>query len=232
MTLRQDALDYAKRCDACQQHAPVIHQSSEQLNMSIPSRHFMRWGMDIVGKMPPAPEQKVFILAMTDYFSKWIEAEAFKQVTSKEVISFIKRNILCKFGVQSEIVCDNRSQFISDKTKMFCKRKWAEELPWVLWSDRTTPKMSTGQTPYSLNYGTEAVLPTEVMIPTERYGLMMSDMNNTELSHDKDTVDELKTFQNTMDVMAGKFANTWEGPYFIDAVIGRGAYQLSRMDGI
>ena len=71
--------------------------------------------------MPPAPGQKVFMLAMTDYFSKWIEAEAFRQVTSKEVISFIKRNILCKFGIPSKILCDNGSQFISDKTEAFCR---------------------------------------------------------------------------------------------------------------
>ncbi|XP_074346654.1 uncharacterized protein LOC141685454 [Apium graveolens] len=120
-----------------------------------------------------------------------------------------------------------------------CKGKWAEKLPWVLWSDRTTPKTSTGQTPYSLVYGTEAVLPIENMISTSRYGLLTTDVNNIELVHDKDTVDEFerwrrfvwKTFQNTMDVTIGKFADTWEGPYFIDAVFGRGAYRLSSLDG-
>ncbi|XP_074346604.1 uncharacterized protein LOC141685401 [Apium graveolens] len=40
-TLRQDALDYAKKCDACQRHAPVIHQPFEHLHMSIPSWPFM-----------------------------------------------------------------------------------------------------------------------------------------------------------------------------------------------
>ncbi|XP_074361563.1 uncharacterized protein LOC141701843 [Apium graveolens] len=211
---------------------------------------------------------------MTDYFSKWIEAEAFKQVTSKKVISFIKRNILCKFGVPSETICDNGSQFISDKTEMFCKHwninliKSTPRYPQANGQAETTPKMSTGQTPYSLVYGTEAVIPTEVMIPTTRYGLLMGVVNNTELSHDKETVDELreiakihlasyqqrvantykkhvhirtfrvgdmvlrKMFQNTMDMTAGKFSDTWEGPYFIDVVVGHGAYQLSTMDGI
>lgn len=121
-SLRQDALDYTRKCDAFQRHASVIHQPSEYLNTSIPSWPFTRLGMDIVGKMPPVPGHKVFMLAMTDYFSKWIEAEAFRQVTSKEVISFIQRNILCKFCVPSKIVCDNGSQFISDKTEAFCKR--------------------------------------------------------------------------------------------------------------
>ncbi|XP_074327814.1 uncharacterized protein LOC141665730 [Apium graveolens] len=42
MTLRQDALDYAKKCDACQRLAPVIHQPSEQLHTSISSWPFMK----------------------------------------------------------------------------------------------------------------------------------------------------------------------------------------------
>lgn len=82
----------------------------------------MKWGMDIVGKMPPAPGQKVFKLVVIDNFLKWIEEEAFRQVKSKEVISFIKRNILCKFGVPSMIVYDNDSQFISDKKERFCRQ--------------------------------------------------------------------------------------------------------------
>ncbi|XP_074337704.1 uncharacterized protein LOC141674905 [Apium graveolens] len=100
-----------------------------------------------------------------------------------------------------------------------------------------------------------------------RYGLLKNDVNNAELSHDKDTVDELremakirvvayqqrvanvynkhvhvrifhvgdmvlrKTFQNMMDMTEGKFADTWEGPYFIDDIVGCGAYRLSSMDG-
>ncbi|XP_074351922.1 uncharacterized protein LOC141691074 [Apium graveolens] len=54
-TVKQDPIEYVKRCDACQRHAPIIHQPSELLHSSIPSWPFMKWGMDIVGKMPPAP---------------------------------------------------------------------------------------------------------------------------------------------------------------------------------
>ena len=38
------------------------------------------------------------------------------QVKDKEVVSFIKRNILTRFGIPSEIICDNGSQFISKRT--------------------------------------------------------------------------------------------------------------------
>ena len=42
------------------------------------------------------------------------------------------------------------------------KGNWVEELPNVLWAYRTTPHRSTGETPFSLTYGTKAVIPVEV----------------------------------------------------------------------
>ena len=38
-------------------------------------------------------------------------------------------------------------------------RRWIEELSVVLWSLRTTPNRAIGQTPFSLVYGEEAVIP-------------------------------------------------------------------------
>ncbi|WZZ27375.1 hypothetical protein YC2023_010776 [Brassica napus] len=44
--------------------------------------------------------------------------------------------------------------------------KWAEELHGVLWAYRTTPKTATGETPYSLVYGSEAIVPTKMHVRT------------------------------------------------------------------
>jgi len=44
------------------------------------------------------------------------------------------------------------------------KTNWAEELHTVLWAYRTTPHYTTGESPFRLTYGTEAVVPIE---PTE-----------------------------------------------------------------
>ena len=46
------------------------------------------------------------------------------------------------------------------------KGRWPEELPGVLWASQTTPHSSTGETPFSLVYGTKAVIPAEVAVPT------------------------------------------------------------------
>ncbi|KAL9235957.1 hypothetical protein vseg_010674 [Gypsophila vaccaria] len=48
------------------------------------------------------------------------------------------------------------------------KGAWADELPSVLWSIRTTEKESTGHTPFNLVYGSRALLPIEARLSTLR----------------------------------------------------------------
>ncbi|GKB85427.1 reverse transcriptase domain-containing protein [Tanacetum coccineum] len=47
-------------------------------------------------------------------------------------------------------------------------KDWVEEIPHVLWAHRTMIKSSNGDTPFSLTYGTEAVIPAEIGMPTLR----------------------------------------------------------------
>ena len=59
------------------------------------------------------------------------------------------------------------------KTKAFNKlenkgKNWIEHLPSVLWSLRTTPSRATGETPFFLVYGAEAVLPSELKYGSPR----------------------------------------------------------------
>ena len=46
---------------------------------------FAQWGIDIVVPLPIALAQKKLLLVATDYFSKWIEAEAFASIKDKDV---------------------------------------------------------------------------------------------------------------------------------------------------
>jgi hypothetical protein len=40
--------------------------------------------------------------------------------------------------------------------------KWIHELPHVVWGFRTQPSKATGQTPFFLVYGSEAILPADI----------------------------------------------------------------------
>ena len=55
--------------------------------------------------------------------------------------------------------------------------KWAEELYRVLWAYRTTPKTATQETPYSLVYGSEAIIPMEMHVRTTVSGSTSQEEN-------------------------------------------------------
>ncbi|XP_048611804.1 uncharacterized protein LOC125586057 [Brassica napus] len=112
--------------DTPQRHAPYIYCPTELLQSSTAPYPFMRWAIDIVGPMTSSRQRK-YILIMTDYFTKWVEAKAFVQVTDNEVQNFIWKNIICRHGVPYEIVTDNGSQFISNNFCGFYER-WAIRL--------------------------------------------------------------------------------------------------------
>nr|GEU90182.1 reverse transcriptase domain-containing protein [Tanacetum cinerariifolium] len=69
-------------------------------------------------------------------------------------------------------------------------KNWVEELPHVLWAHRTMIKSSHGDTPFSLTYGTEAVIPAEIEMPTYRTAAVDAVNNDEELRLNLDLLEE------------------------------------------
>ena len=49
-----------------------------------------------------------------DYFSKWVEAKSYTTVGSRQMARFIKKNIICRYGLPHHVVTDNGVQFKAD----------------------------------------------------------------------------------------------------------------------
>ncbi|GJR98666.1 reverse transcriptase domain-containing protein [Tanacetum coccineum] len=85
----------------------------------------------------------------------------------------------------------NRSLGEGIKARLDEKSKdWIEELPHVLWAHRTMIKSSNGETPFSLTYGTEAVIPAEIGMPTLRTAEIDQTKNNEALGINLDLIEE------------------------------------------
>ena len=65
-----------------------------------------------------------------------------------------------------------------------------EELPHVLWTYRTTPRRSTGETSFSLTYGAEAVIPLETDFPTTRTSSFNPKDNDEQPTRNLDLIEE------------------------------------------
>ncbi|CAJ2653138.1 unnamed protein product [Trifolium pratense] len=73
------------------------------------------------------------------------------------------------------------------------KGKWTEELHSVLWSYRTTPHSTTGETPFRLTYGTEAVIPVETGASSFRTEVPLEGEDNHEMLREElDLLEELR----------------------------------------
>ena len=70
------------------------------------------------------------------------------------------------------------------------KGKWVEELSHVLWTYRTTPRKSTRETPFSMTYGAEVVIPLENGFPTMKTRTFTLDGNDELLKKNLDLVEE------------------------------------------
>ncbi|KAG7559308.1 Ribonuclease H domain [Arabidopsis thaliana x Arabidopsis arenosa] len=120
-TMVKDCEKFSQRCDKCQRHAPTIHQPAELLSSITSPYPFMRWSMDIIGPLHNS-KQKKLVLVLTDYFSKWIEADSYASIKDAQVENFVWKNIICRHGIPYEIVTDNGSQFISARFEGFCEK--------------------------------------------------------------------------------------------------------------
>ncbi|XP_072056257.1 uncharacterized protein [Arachis hypogaea] len=70
------------------------------------------------------------------------------------------------------------------------KGEWAELIPKILWSYNTTVQNTTSETPFRLVYGSEALIPVEIEIPTLRAELYDEQHNTRARNAELDLAEE------------------------------------------
>ncbi|XP_075103765.1 uncharacterized protein LOC142178333 [Nicotiana tabacum] len=106
----------------------------------------------------------MYILATTNYFSRWAEAVPLKKVKKETIADFIKSNIIFRYNAPANGHAEAFNKTLGNLLKkVFAKNKrdWHEKIGEALWVYRITFKTATQSIPYSLVYGVEAVLPLE-----------------------------------------------------------------------
>jgi IS30 family transposase len=78
--------------------------------------------MDLIGKVRPTSKRKnCFVIVVTDYFTKWVEVKAYKDVTESDVIQFIKEMMIHRFGLPQSITLDNGMVFNVSRVLAFAQ---------------------------------------------------------------------------------------------------------------
>ncbi|KAM2115464.1 hypothetical protein ACFX1Q_023897 [Malus domestica] len=167
---------------------------------------FAQWGLDLIGPMPAGKGKVRYAIVAVDYFIKWAEVEPLAIIIEAKIEDFVwnKFRIFCsKFNInlcfaspahpQSNGQVEAINKIIKQTLKTSldkAKGCWPEFVPQVLWSYRTSYRTSTGETSFSLAFGTEAVVLVELEQATFRVRNYVQRENNKQLTLNVDLVEE------------------------------------------
>ncbi|GJW91898.1 reverse transcriptase domain-containing protein [Tanacetum coccineum] len=215
-----------------QVHRPVPRNPQQNLTTITSPWPFYKWEIDIAGPFSKGPGKVKFLIVAIDYFTKWIEAKPVATITGNQIKKFTN-------GLVERA---NRSLGEGIKARLEERSKdWMGELSHILWAHRTMIKSSNEETPFSLTYGTEAVIPAEIGMPTLRTAEIDLAKNdealeiNLDLIRKKENMQQFKKQKANNDAShakdGGKLGPKWEGPYRVTESLGKGAYKLKDSNG-
>ncbi|GJV44876.1 reverse transcriptase domain-containing protein [Tanacetum coccineum] len=163
-------------------------------------------GMQLLpGPFLEGPGKVKFLMVAIDYFTKWIKAKPVATITEAQVKKFVWDNIVCRFGLPGEIIFDNGKQFRDNPFKDWCEKLCIRQC-------FASVKHPNGETPFSLTYGTEAVIPVEIGMPTMRTAEVDMIKNDEALEINLDVLEEKREYAAIQEAnskaMMEKYYNT------------------------
>ncbi|GJZ79577.1 reverse transcriptase domain-containing protein [Tanacetum coccineum] len=196
-TMHMDARKLIRECNDCQVHRPVLGNPQQNLTVD----YFTKWieakpvatitgnqvkkfvwdnivcRFGLPGEIVSDNGKQFRDNPFKDWCEKLCIRQCFASVKHPQTNGLVERaNRSLGEGIKARL--DERS------------KDWIEELSHVLWSHRTMIKSSNGETPFSLTYGTEAVIPAEIGMPTLRTMEVDPTKNDEALEVNLDLIEE------------------------------------------
>nr|GEX45205.1 hypothetical protein [Tanacetum cinerariifolium] len=153
-TMHADARKLIRECNNYQIEAkPVATITRAQIKKFVWDNIVCRFGL--LEEIISDNEKQFRDNPFKDWCEKLCIRQCFAFVKYPQAIGLVEReNSSLGEGIKARL--DKRST------------NWIEEILHVLWAHRTMIKSSNGETPFSLTYRTEAVIPVEISMPTWR----------------------------------------------------------------
>ncbi|KAM6580432.1 hypothetical protein CsatA_004206 [Cannabis sativa] len=166
-----------------------------ELRMMTSPYPFAIWGIELIGALPQGEEEQstqwfgIPIKIVSNNGTKF-DGELFTEFCERnKIIKSFSSVSRPQAKGQVEVVYKTLKDTIKKRLDV-AKGRWADELPQVLWAHRTTEKIATGHTPFSLAFGSEAMLPVEVNIATDRRDFYNQEENQEILKFSLDLLEE------------------------------------------
>ena len=106
----EDVANWIRACPECQRWAPKRYEEAHLYTEPL-AEPFAKWHLDIQYMPAELEGKKSYLLEARDDLTGFVEAEVLNRKTAAAVETFVKRNILLRWGYPQVVVVDGGSEF-------------------------------------------------------------------------------------------------------------------------
>jgi hypothetical protein len=107
--------DFVHTCPICQRRGkPKKNNTLTPIKVSEP---FELIGIDLIGPLEITSSGNRYIIVMTEYLTKWVEAKAIPDKKASTVAKFLHNDVIARFGTPKRILSDQGSEFLNETIK-------------------------------------------------------------------------------------------------------------------
>ena len=118
--MRRDVFKYIQACPSYQNFQYNNAPTAYPIQLHTISQPWHTIGVDIMGSFSTTPRQKRFLLVIVDYFTRWVEIFALRNITAIDIVNILINEVICRYGIPSYILSDNGPQFVSQLFNDVC----------------------------------------------------------------------------------------------------------------
>lgn len=118
--MRQTVRDYVKSCEVCEERKNPGRKRRHYMETYTVGGRFERVAADIAGPFPKTANDNVYILVISDYFSKFAEIFPIPNMEAKTIANVFFRGWIKRYGCPYEFHSDQGVQFESLVFKHLC----------------------------------------------------------------------------------------------------------------
>ncbi|XP_074355731.1 uncharacterized protein LOC141695382 [Apium graveolens] len=188
-TMREDAFNFVRACDRCQRFANYSNIPTTTITSTGP---FAMWRIDLIGELPKAKGGGEIHCGGCGLLHQMGRGHAISHNHGKKDKGFCVQLHSMQSNGQTEAI----NKIIKHTLKVKLEEKkgdWPEEMPMILWSYNTTARTTTGETPFLLTYGYEAMVPVEVGAGSLRRDVFVEEDAEVNQRLHLDLLDEART---------------------------------------
>lgn len=111
---------WCKNCTVCQARRPPLRKARGGLGQYAVGIPMERVGIDLLGPLPQTKIGNKYILVVTDYFTRWVEAYPIPDIQTETITNVFIKEFITRYGIPRQVHTDRGTQFTSSLFKEIC----------------------------------------------------------------------------------------------------------------